>query len=46
MRDLTACGFFTTKMGIDDLGYVGNTVNKWTGVPPEILKQYGMEDIA
>jgi len=46
MRDLTACGFFTTKMGIDDLGYVGNTVNKWTGVPPEILKQYGMEDMA
>ena len=24
MRDLTACGFFTSKIGIDDLGYAGN----------------------
>lgn len=45
MRDLTATGFFTTKMGIEDLGYVGNAPNKWTGVPPEILKQYGMENV-
>lgn len=46
MRDLTATGFFTTKMGIDDLGYVGNSPNKWTGVPLDVLKQYGMEDMA
>jgi len=45
MRDLTASGFFTTKMGIEDLGYVGNTVNKWTGVPADVLKQYGMENV-
>ena len=25
MRDLTATGFFTTKMGIEDLGYVGKS---------------------
>ncbi|MDB5131844.1 MAG: transcriptional initiation protein Tat [Mucilaginibacter sp.] len=45
MRDLTATGFFTTKMGIEDLGYLGNVPNKWTGVPPDILKQYGMENV-
>ena len=45
MRSLTATGFFTSKMGIDDLGYVGNTPNKWEGVPAEIIKQYGLEDV-
>jgi hypothetical protein len=45
MRDLTASGFFTTKMGFHDVGYVGNAPNKWTGVPPDILKQYGMENV-
>jgi len=45
MRDLTATGFFTTKMGLEDLGYVGNTPNKWQGVPADVLKQYGMEGV-
>jgi gluconate 2-dehydrogenase gamma chain len=45
MRDLTATGFFTSKMGIEDLGYVGNAPNKWEGVPAAVLKQYGMEGV-
>jgi gluconate 2-dehydrogenase gamma chain len=45
IRDLTAIGFFTSKMGIEDLGYKGNSPGKWEGVPPEILKQYGLEDV-
>jgi gluconate 2-dehydrogenase gamma chain len=45
MRDLTATGFFTTKMGIEDIGFAGNAPNKWTGVPADVLKQYGMEDV-
>jgi gluconate 2-dehydrogenase gamma chain len=45
MRDLTATGFFTSKMGIEDLGYVGNRPNKWEGVPEEIIKQYGLENV-
>lgn len=45
MRDLTATGFFTTKMGINDLGFVGNAPNKWEGVPADVLKQYGMEGV-
>lgn len=43
MRDLTACGFFTSKIGIADLGYAGNQPNKWDGVPQEVLDQYGVE---
>jgi len=43
MRDLTACGFFTSKMGIEDLGYVGNRPNQWNGVPQDVLDQYGLE---
>jgi len=45
MRDLTASGFFTTKIGFHDIGYVGNAPNKWTGVPEDVLKQYGMENV-
>jgi hypothetical protein len=43
MRDLTATGFFSSQMGIKDLGYAGNTPNQWDGVPQEVLDQYGMK---
>lgn len=43
MRDLTATGFFTSKMGMADIGYVGNAPNRWAGVPADVLKQYGLE---
>jgi hypothetical protein len=43
MRDLTACGFFTSQIGIKDLGYAGNTPNQWDGVPQEVLAQYGLK---
>ena len=42
MRDLTACGFFTSKIGLADLGYMGNRPNQWNGVPQEVLDQYGL----
>jgi gluconate 2-dehydrogenase gamma chain len=45
MRDLTAIGFFTSKMGIEDLGYKGNSPGKWDGVPEDVLKQYGLEGV-
>ncbi len=45
LRNLVASGFFSSKMGIEDLGYVGNRPNQWEGVPPEIIKQYGLEDV-
>jgi hypothetical protein len=42
MRNLTATGFFTSKIGIADLEYKGNTPNQWNGVPDDVLKQYGL----
>jgi len=42
MRDLTVTGFYTSKMGVKDLGYMGNTPNQWNGVPDDVLKQYGL----
>jgi gluconate 2-dehydrogenase gamma chain len=42
MRNLTASGFFTSKIGLDDIGYVGNKPNQWNGVPDDVLKQYGL----
>jgi hypothetical protein len=43
MRFLTASGFYTTEMGIDDIGYKGNFPNKWDGVPKEVLAQYNVK---
>lgn len=43
MRDLTATGFFTSQIGIKDLGYAGNRPNQWDGVPQEVLDQYGVK---
>ena len=40
MRNLTATGFYTTEMGLKDIGYQGNTANQWNGVPDEVLQQY------
>jgi hypothetical protein len=42
-RDLTATGFWTSKMGIEDLGYMGNTfVAEWNGCPPSVLDKLGL----
>ncbi|WP_423737018.1 gluconate 2-dehydrogenase subunit 3 family protein [Chitinophaga caseinilytica] len=42
MRNLTATGFFTSEMGIKDMGYAGNRPNEWDGVPDDVLKQYNL----
>jgi hypothetical protein len=42
MRNLTCTGFYTSKIGIEDIGYKGNQPNQWNGVPDEVLKQYGL----
>lgn len=42
-RDLTATGFWSSKTGVEDLGYMGNTaVPEWTGCPDEQLKRLGV----
>jgi hypothetical protein len=42
MRNLTATGFYTSEMGVKDVGYMGNRPNQWNGVPDDVLKQYGL----
>lgn len=43
-RDLTASGFWTSRMGIKDLQYTGNVfVPEWTGCPDDVLKKLGVE---
>ena len=41
-RDLVVTGYFTSEVGIKDLGYKGNQPNVWDGVPKEILKEHGL----
>jgi gluconate 2-dehydrogenase gamma chain len=40
MRNLTATGFYTSEIGVKDVGYLGNTPTQWNGVPADVLKQY------
>lgn len=42
MRNLTATGFYSTQIGWNDIGYVGNRPNQWNGVPDDVLKQYNI----
>lgn len=42
IRNLTVTGFYTTAIGVKDVGFMGNKPNQWNGVPPEVLKQYNI----
>lgn len=42
MRNLTASGFYTSEIGVKDIGYDGNKPNQWKGVPDDVLKQYNL----
>jgi len=42
-RDLTASGFWSSKMGVEDLKYMGNVMNpSWTGCPQECRTKLGV----
>jgi hypothetical protein len=44
-RDLTASGFWSSRIGIEDLQFQGNTyVAEWNGCPGEVLKRLGLDD--
>lgn len=42
MRNLTATGFYTSEIGVKDVGYMGNQPNQWNGVPDDVLKQHNL----
>jgi hypothetical protein len=42
-RDLTSSGFWSSRMGVKDLRYIGSTFNPdWNGCPPEALAKLGV----
>ena len=42
-RDMTASGFWSSKIGVTDLGYQGNTfVPEWKGCPDAALQKLGV----
>jgi hypothetical protein len=42
-RNLTASGFWSSRMGVQDLHYIGNVFNPgWNGCPPAALEQLGL----
>ena len=41
-RGMVLTGYFTSEVGINDLGYKGNTPNVWDGVPDDVLKDYSV----
>jgi hypothetical protein len=42
-RDFTASGFWSSKMGVEDLRYTGNTaLAAWNGCPPAALEKLGV----
>lgn len=43
IKNLTLTGYYTSRVGFDDLGYVGNIPNIWDGVPQEVLDQYDVD---
>jgi gluconate 2-dehydrogenase gamma chain len=43
-RDLTASGFWSSKIGVEDLQYMGNVANpNWEGCPAEALTHLGLK---
>ena len=45
MRDLVATGFWSSRIGVEDLGYMGNRPVADFSVPDEILKQLGVSTL-
>jgi len=42
-RNLTSSGFWSSRIGVADLGYIGNRpVAKWEGTPPEVIRKFGL----
>jgi gluconate 2-dehydrogenase gamma chain len=42
-RDFTASGFWSSKIGVQDLQYIGNVAYQWDGCPPEALAKLGLK---
>lgn len=43
-RDLVASGFWSSEIGIKDIGYIGNQPNDWQGCSHEALDHLGLSE--
>ena len=43
-RDLVASGFWSSKIGIEDIGYMGNQPYDWQGCSHEAMEHIGLGD--
>jgi hypothetical protein len=44
-RNLVAAGFYTTPVGMKDIGYVGNVpLARFDGPPPDLVERLGLSD--
>ena len=43
MRNLTMTGYFTSEIGIKDLGYQGNRPGVWDGIPADVLAEHDVD---
>jgi hypothetical protein len=41
-RNFTASGFWSSRMGVEDLQYIGNVPNMWNGCPAAALEKLGV----
>jgi gluconate 2-dehydrogenase gamma chain len=44
LRDMTAAGFWSSRIGVKDIGYVGNQWTTWNGCPPAALERLGVSE--
>ncbi|MFY0594547.1 gluconate 2-dehydrogenase subunit 3 family protein [Roseivirga sp.] len=43
MRNLILTGYYTSELGVKDLGYKGNSPNYWDGVPQDVLDEHDVD---
>jgi hypothetical protein len=41
-RNLVQGGFYSSRIGTEDLGFQGNVPTDWNGCPPDVLKKIGV----
>jgi hypothetical protein len=45
LRDMTAAGFWSSRIGVKDIGYMGNEWrSEWNGCPPAALQRLGVSE--
>jgi hypothetical protein len=42
LRNIVMTGYFTSEVGVSEIGYQGNVPNIWDGVPEDVLKSVGV----